>query len=211
MAELQMTMHQLLVKLKTIDDRINRSMEERFITSGKGKKPDFGGLTIEDMNSQLKAHFQTTKALISNKTALEAAKIKSNACTVVTIGNKTITVAEAIKMKETSKYTRSFLSRLMNQTQQAINDVNRKNEIVAERMHSQILAIGNTDDKSNSEFIKTYCDEYVESNGYILYDPNKLMTEVTKMQKEVEEFDSNIDAILSTSNALTMVDVILED
>ena len=97
MSMVKMTMHQLLALLKRYDDRVDNAINSLSVIA-------FSESQVSDEDaaktvSELTSSYDSATHLIDNYYALEAARIKSNAETIVEIGGVKYTVAEAIKRK----------------------------------------------------------------------------------------------------------------
>ena len=53
--------------------------------------------------------------------------------------------------------------------------------------------------------------KFVKENSYSILDPLKLEEKIVKLEKEISDFEVNVDAALSVSNAVTSVTVQLLD
>ena len=99
MATKEMNMHRLLSELKMLDKRISGYilpngrtgyMERQLELIGTAREIDktIGTQTRAEYTSMLSGNWQMIRALIRNKKTLEAAKVKSNAKTIVRIAGK---------------------------------------------------------------------------------------------------------------------------
>lgn len=207
MAKKTMTMHQLLAELKRYGGRINNAMRKPVVgvcIPGSTKTD-----VIDEKKTEYTANMASIEHLISNLNVLEAARIQSNATTMVTVGSKTYTVAEAIKRKHLIGYERDLLSTLRSSFVSAVNQVDNNN-IRVERDADQIFHDMVTGESVNpgADSIR---ENYIESHKSVLVDPCELAKKIDALEKSIEEFETNVDAALSVSNATTSVEVELED
>lgn len=207
MAKKTMTMHQLLAELKRYDDRITKAMRKPVVgvcTPGNTKID-----VIAEKRAEYVANMASIEHLISNMNVLEAARIKSNATTMVTVGSKTYTVAEAVKRKHLIAYEKNLLHVLQMAFTSVTNQVdsnNRNVEDCADKIFRDMV----TGDSINpgADSIRK---NYIESHESVMVDPCELSKKIDALEKSIEEFETNVDAALSVSNATTSVEVILED
>jgi formyltetrahydrofolate hydrolase len=115
-----------------------------------------------------------------------------------------MTVAEAIEMKSSIDYKKSLLLKLQLDYRNAINEVERKNNNFESRLNSYLESIGkNTklQDEETKKQIKTFTD----NNEAKLLDTLLIKKEINKLQEEIEVFESEVDLVLSESNAVTIL------
>ena len=211
-----MTMHQLLAELKTVDSRITKALSNNsFIGNYKGSPESE---EIEAANTKLRANYQSVTALIENKKTLEAVRAKSNNETKVVIGDNTYTVAEAIKRKHDIKYDKLLLSQLTAQLNETKRIVDNRNELVQrEKSNYALKTFEATKTEADVDLsvklakIAELEDKYVKENSYTILDPIGLQEKIEQMEKEISYFETNVEAALSVSNAITSVEVELRD
>jgi len=222
MATKQMNMHRLLAELKMLDKRINGYMPSSrdsrdFPMIGAARVSDakIGTQTREEYTSSLVSNWQTIQALIRNKKTLEAAKVKSNAETTVRIAGKEYTVADAIRRKADIRYDKALLAALEAQRQLAITavaDHNEEAELQADK-HVEAL-LGGAGAKSEAlpaKEIERQRESFLKNRRWDVIDPNGADAIIKAMREDIEAFEAEVDAVLSESNAITMVTVNLED
>ena len=214
--EKTMTMHQVLAELKVLDSRINKSLNVGLIASYKGEAPQSEKDAAENT---IKSAYDSVTHLIANKKALEIARAHSNDITMVKIGDKEYTVSEAIKRKHTIKYEKMLLQQMVDQMNRTKRDVENKNAEVerskqnyALRAYESVKTEADANDLSARLLkIAELEAKYVKENSYTILDPLKLEEKIIELEKEITEFEINVDAALSVSNAVTSVKVQLLD
>lgn len=204
----RMNMHRLLRRLKTYDDRINKLLREgQFVAAISSTDKDFKN--VEDVAVKIKSDFQKLNALINNKTVLEQAKIMSNSKTKCVIAGQEYTVAEAIKRKEKLAMEKSVLSTL--KAQKRVADANIGNEIdrLNMELNKKIKSIfGET--PTDHEAVEAYIKKFSEENAPIDVDPLNIVQLIDFLEKSITEFEIEVDSVLNESNAITMVEVVLD-
>lgn len=58
----------------------------------------------------------------------------------------------------------------------------------------------------DSEAMKALRKTYIENNKYDLIDPLDVASIMEKLENEINEFETEVDAALSVSNALTVIE-----
>ena len=215
MAEMnEMTIHQALVELKTLDARITKKMDSTvFIGSKKTNKGimlNFPDMTAKDFTDNVKAEYQSIRDLIKRRDSIKKAITMSNAVTEIKIGEETFTVAEAIEFKNHSlSYYSRLRDKLSRQYTNTVSIVENKNNLAEAECDSYILSITNSKDteSNNIELIEKLRKEYIFTHGVELVDPIGIKEELDKLDLFIDTFTSNIDSALSTSNALTTIKI----
>lgn len=203
-----MNMHRLLRRLKTYDARIKDLLNDgAFVATLTTKFVNYND--AEAVEERIKANYQKLQALINNKAILEQAKIMSNSKTMCEIGGKTYTVAEAIKRKENLAMEKQVLKALRSQRAAAVvnynNEIDRMNTAVESKVRN-IFGENPTD----TEAVETYIKNYGDKNAPKFIDPLKLETLIDELAKSINDFEVEVDAVLNESNAITIVEVVLD-
>lgn len=204
----RMNMHRLLRRLKTYDVRIKDLLNDgTFVATLTTKYVNYND--AEGVEEKIKANYQKLQALINNKAILEQAKIMSNSKTMCEIGGKTYTVAEAIKRKENLAMEKQVLKALRSQRAAAV--VNYNNEI--DRMNTAVESKVRTifgENPTDTEAVETYIKNYGDKNAPKFIDPLNLETLIDELAKSINDFEVEVDAVLNESNAITIVEVVLD-
>lgn len=208
-----MNMHKALVERKILPDRIYKLQREcEFIKAVKNNSKKIGGKTVRELEETMKANDQKLSDLENRLNALDDAITMSNGETTVTINGETITVSVAIERKK-KRVARLQARRdsLIMQYRDAMStyDMNsgdvledEANEYVQRILRSQ----GGTAEKSDDKFIKALHDSYIENNEFKLIDPLGVKDRIASLDDEIAELESEYDAALSVSNAITVIE-----
>lgn len=202
---MKMTIHQGLAELKLLDNRIRRGINQTYIgiKQNKADKVDRTNLTKDKFEEAAKANFASVTDLIARRQAIKNAITMSNAVTKVTIADKEMTVATAIELKQTIDYKKQLVIELKRQYNSMMSSLEDKNESAEYKIQSEVNAL-KSDDK---DVIKSYRDSIEEKYTWSLIDPLVLKDKIEALTKEVEDFENNVDFILSTSNATTTIEI----
>lgn len=207
----KMNVHQALTELKTIDARIEKAITSpMWVATAKHSSDNIRGVARKEWIDQVKENYQSVMDLIRRRDAIKRAVVNSNAVTKVKIAGVEYTVAEAIDKKN---HGMNFLERLSRRISHDYN--NCRDAIVYEngdrlelRADQYIKSlIGNTDTKGATKEITDMRNQFIEQQSYELIDPIKAVDVIKKLNDEMDAFLTNVDAALSTSNALTMITV----
>lgn len=210
----KMTIHKALAELKTLDDRIRKAMKEAtYVLAVKHSAEKINGKTVADFKDQMKSGYQKVTDLIARRDAMKRAVVLSNANTKVKVGNVEYTVAEAIEMKnhgvEFKKMLLQYITMAHNAAQ---NELNRNSgETLEKKAEQYVLSVISAQPKDSkmsidSDAMKALRNTYIENNTYDLLDPLKVAPIMETLDAEINEFEAEVDAALSVSNALTVVE-----
>lgn len=210
----KMTVHKALAELKVIDDRINKAISEGvYVIANKHSNEKIQGMTIEQFKEKMKASHQKVTDLINRRNALKRAVVLSNATTKIKIGNDEYTVAEAIEMKNHGmEFKTNYMRMIASQNLSAQADINRNSgEAIEKRAEQYVLSVIQAQPKDakmaiDSDAMQALRKDYIKNNTYDLIDPLKVNDIIEKMADEINEFNTEIDAALSVSNALTVIE-----
>ena len=210
----KMTIHKALAELKTMDDRINKTIRSTsYVLAAKHSAEKINGVKVNNFKEQMRSGYQKVTDLIKRRDAMKRAVVLSNATTKVKIGDDEYTVAEAIEMKNHGMEFRSALLRQMNSDYIAAqNDLARNGGEALEKKSEQyvlaVIAAQPKDSKmsADSDVMKGLRQTYIENNTYDLIDPLDITKVMEALDAEINEFNAEVDAALSVSNALTVIE-----
>ena len=210
----KMTIHKALAELKTLDDRIRKAMKEAtYVLAVKHSAEKINGKTVTDFKDQMKSGYQKVTDLIARRDAMKRAVVLSNANTKVKVGNVEYTVAEAIEMKNHGvEFKKMLLQYITMDHNAAQNELNRNSgETLEKKAEQYVLSVISAQPKDSkmsidSDAMKALRNTYIENNTYDLLDPLKVASIMETLDAEINEFEAEVDAALSVSNALTVVE-----
>lgn len=206
-----MTIHQALVELKTIDKRIGATIRDtEYVVANKHSNRKIGGVDVAEFSENVKSHYQKVIDLMARRNALKRAVANSNAVTKVEINGVTYTVAEAIEMKNHGlEYSRVLLDKLREDYTRAKMTADRYNgDDLARRADEHIrIMFGSTDVKGVTEDVKRVRADFITAQTMELVDPIDTHKKIEAIAKDIDSFESSVDAALSVSNALTTITI----
>lgn len=195
-----------MVELKTLDSRINKITDFTAWIVCKTKSKNTN-LVEEEFRKSTLSEYQSLNDLITRRDKLKNAIIKSNSLTMVNIGGKKLSVSEAIEFKKTIQYKKNILQKLKQQKQQATIEVELHKQRVQNKIDINIQQICSKESKSDENFIKSIIESSNKNDPIDLFDPLNLEKEIKDLETSIEDFEANIDYVLSESNALTCITV----
>lgn len=209
MKKIKMTIHRGLSELKTLDDRISKAIEKIQPTGvvQVGKKVN-NVYEKSYFDQQAKSDLQSFDDLLARRNNIKSAIVQSNSETKITIGTKTMTVADAITNKGVMSFKRTLVISLERKFKQSVGALNTNNEQVKTNSENLALAVaGNDQAKKDSKEATEVAKVYIDNNEFSLVDPLEVEKLIDKINTEISEFETEVDAVLSESNAVTFIEV----
>lgn len=204
----KMTIHRALSELKLIDAKIEKQINE-VAPSGimqKGKLVN-GYVQETDFEKSAKSKYDSVNDLIDRKNQIKSAIVAANGVTQVKVAEKQMTIADAINFKAVIKFKKKLIETLKARHRQAVGELNKQNEIVNANVQRILEAtFGKENVKVGKEDVEAVRKPYLEANEFHLFDPLKVDETVEKLEKEVSEFEAEVDAVLSEINAVTIIE-----
>jgi hypothetical protein len=206
-----MTVHKALSELKIIDDRIHKAIYTgTYCVANKHSNEKIKGVSIEQYKTDTTSYYDKATDLMSRRNAIKRAVVLSNAVTKVTIGESEYTIAEAIEMKNHGlDFKRVMLAVLEDQYNKAQAVILKENGTDLEkRAENYVVGIyGNKEGSVKTDDFEKAKKDFITSNSFELVDPIGILGKIESLEKEIAEFTADVDAALSTSNALTQIEI----
>lgn len=205
----KMTIHKALAELKVLDKRITSSISVQFCVANKHSNEKISGLALKDWKDIAQSNYQKANDLIRRNEAIKRAITLSNATTKVKVGDEEYTVAEAIWMKNHGMDSyKMLLQELQNQYGKAKIQCERENgETLEKRADEYIFGLFGSKEKTDGEEIENLRKTFIESQQYEIVDPNKIADKIQRLEEKISSFESEVDAALSVSNAITEIEI----
>lgn len=206
----KMTIHKALCELKILDSRINNAISSaRFCLANKHSNEKVNGVTVEEYQETMKASYNKASDLIRRREAIKRAVVLSNAKTIVKIGGKEYSVAEAIEMNNHGIDLKLQLKNAMKkQYDSAMTAIISKNSVVDDKATEYVVGLfGQKESKTANEEYEKARKSYIEANTMELIDPVNILEKIEALEVEIADFTTEVDSALSVSNALTEITV----
>ena len=206
-----MNIHQALVELKTLDKRIEAAINEgEWVVANKHSNTKISGVDLKEFAENIKSRHQKVASLIARAEAIKRAVVNSNAVTKVLVAGKEYTVAEAIEMKNNGvERKKKLIFRLHTDYAHAKAAADRANGPELERRADDYIRtmLGTTDVKGMTAEVQRMREEFITAQTMELVDPIGALEQMEALNEEITAFETNVDAALSVSNALTNIEV----
>lgn len=206
---MEITITRALSQLTLLDKRIQKAIHDiRFVHYVK-KSSDkvLVSQTREEFTNNQRAKYQSVQSLIALRQEIKSKIVLSNAQTKITVGDKTYTVAEAIERKTSISYEKDLLTQMKDRYNQTTSMVNMQNESAEEKALDIIKTIAGKDVKNIKLEDNEIAKQYLEQNSYELVGMLSLENMIYELDKQIDLFESNIDYVLSESNATTKITI----
>lgn len=198
-----------LRELKLLDQRITSSIQALPVADVKQEKFKekalLSNLNITQFENNAKAKLQSVEDLMKRKNDIKTAIVLSNAKTRVKVGTKEMTVAEAIEQKSSIDQKKALLSKLRAEFNRVHNQVEAQRAKVERDIEKLVEMNIGKDRKTDSEDFQKIAEPMLKANLYELIDPLKVKDRIETLEKEIEDFESNIDIALSEVNSKTEI------
>jgi hypothetical protein len=204
MANQGISITQALAEIKLLNNRIQKIIdddENKYVVM----KTKRSLLDTEKFATQARASIQSFHDLLHRYNAIKAAIVASNAVTKVSIAGKTYTVAEAVERKRSIKMEKALLEKLKAQHLAIQQEFKRHNEFETMRVDRLIQSELSKDSRTNVDIIKSLTETFLEDNKAEIIDPLNLSAKIATMEKEIEDFETTVDWVLSESNGRSYI------
>lgn len=216
---MKLTITRALVELKHINDKISRAISEGTFTGfsvGENEHQKYFKSTAKstaiskaELESSIQGSFDAVNSLIARRQKLKAAIILSNAKTEVTLGGNLITVAEAIEQKAMIPVLSLYLARLRQDKASSTSQVEQSNMKLEDKIQELTLAAVGAE--KGTKLDQGMLDAIAQSQNSrqisALVGATKSQKEIDKLVETLVQLQSELDFVLSESNAQTSIEV----
>lgn len=207
----KMTVSKGLKELKLSSDKITKTISQMnpyaVLISGKLKGVAVPASDIEKFKADQLALKQSVESLISRRTAIKNAIVLSNANTKVTIAGKEYTVAEAIEMKSGVSFLTELKRHLSNVSSRMRADLNKANEEQDYKVQQLINTLTGSDKNASTKNFEDQINIIKDQFKIELVESYDAEAVIKVLEKQIEDFELEVDDVLATSNATTEITV----
>ena len=209
----QISVTRALVDLKRLSDKINRAvLNGKFVSKTVGKnnyrKVVGTNMSVEEMTRTIQGSFDSVESLYDQRIKIKSAIVLSNANTMITLGGKVMSVAEAIELKTAIAFKQDYLTKLRQQLAVEMNEVTKTNVALDTLIETSINNIYGADKgKVTADIYQTVAAPQKEQKEAALLDPCKIEDKIKALEEEISLVVSELDFTLSEANARTMIEV----
>lgn len=202
---MSMSITQALPELKLLDKRIENIIDN--IYNWTKVNHNNVQIDVEKHKKDTEAEYQSFQDLIKRRDTIKRAIILSNAQTKVNIGSWEGTVAEAIEYKRSICNKRRLIHAMKNTLSDTRAEYDRIQTNVDSRLERLLQSELGKDMKTNPETIQALTTTFRNNNKVELLDPLGLADKIKSLESEFDSFETNVDWVLSQSNATTFIQI----
>ncbi|MGY3190072.1 hypothetical protein [Lysinibacillus sp. TE18511] len=204
----KISIHRALTELKMLNHRIEAATNEvSAVLANRKSNSKINGVEMQEYEKQMQASYDKVVSLIDYRNRIKALVVESNAKTKVIVGKEEMTVAEAIERKQSIQYEKELLEVMQQQYRSAVNTVAKENDALPAKLETYLVNILGNKEKQSPEEVKLHTETFMKRNEYELIDPMNVKKKIEALNNRIEEFESEVDAVLSESNATTFIEV----
>lgn len=205
----KITVHRALAELKTLDARIQKAINGAcYCFANKHSNTKVNGVEIDEFVTTMKDNYKSIRSLINRRNAMKKAVVLSNAVTEVEIGGVKYRVAEAIEMKNHGMDNYQVLVNAIDcnraVAQEAIDKYN--GDALEKKADDYVVGLYGSKEKATGAEAEATRKAYIEANTYDFVDPLGIATEQNNLETMIANFNAEVDAALSVSNAITEIE-----
>lgn len=202
---MEMSLHRIIAEIKATEQKLQAIQQGNYVFT----VPVDSVTDTDEAKKLSQSNFDTVAALLTKLAVLKAARNKANASTQVTIAGVEMTIDEALAKKAANVYQHTFLNTLRAQMNAGKARVDQVQAQIEQKIAQQVTAASTGTKKATEEEIRVF-RQLAERNtriGVVTFDG--LKDKIDQMAKELEQFATEVDYVLSEANATTKVEVSL--
>jgi len=204
----KMTIHRALSELKLIGAKIEAGIDA-VNPSGvvqKGKLVD-NIYPQETFEKAAKEKFQSVVDLITRRNKIKSAIVQANGNTTIKVAGQTMTIADAINLKTVVELKKKFIDTLKKRHGKSKINLEKGNAPVeANALKLAEVALGKQGIKIGDNDAQAVIEPFLLANKFTLVDPLDIEKKIATMEEEVNNFEAEVDAVLSEVNATTFIE-----
>lgn len=202
---MDMSINRALSELKLLNKKIADKTNRLEVAGGMQKVEEGVKKTFVDTAT---ANIQSIRDLIERRNVIKSLIVASNAETYVTVGTKSMTVAQAIERKTSIELEKDLNRRMREQYYGHKSNIEKHNDQCRGKADKQAeAALGAATEGDKGLQYKAIFDAYYDSNKAELLAPEGIEAQIENDQDSIDEFENEVDFILSESNTKTLITV----
>lgn len=199
-----MSITQALAELKLLRKRLDGVLDDaKFVALKTKTRP----VDTEKFSRSAQGSFQSFRDLLDRYNRIKAAIVVSNAAARVSVAGREYSVAEAVERKRSIETERRCLTLMQLQWQQVQREYENHNQTQQERLDKLVLQELGKDNKTSVEVVQNLTDAFWKNNKADVVDPLGLEERIKEYSKDIEEFELNVDWVLSEANGRVVIKV----
>ncbi len=205
----KITITEALVKLKTLESRINKGLAD--LTVVTAKKASSGNITNfmteAEFVAKAQSSYQSVVDLMTLRSNIKAQIAEANAKTIVTICGIDYTVTRAIEKKNSIHFEESLIDTLQDRLSIALSQASVYDKQAEQRANNYVEITLGGDKKNKVDEAQELYDTFFNKDRGVLVDPLKVIDLITEREKSVSDFLEEVDTKLVISNSTTFIEI----
>jgi hypothetical protein len=200
----EMTITRALAEKKMLEKRLDKEFNgASFISVRKNDRTLMPmGVNPKDQEEKIKASYQKIYDIIDRINTIKTKIADSNHNTVVTLAGVEMTVEEVLIEKQCIP----LKERLLNQMKHSLNTATACYEReVSKRDSSAVELRSQFGTSKSSDEVEKLIKNFLTLEEIEYIDPIDIRKQIEDLETWLEDFNSNVDFVLSTSNSLTKI------
>lgn len=200
MAQVEMSLHRVIAEIKSQEAKLAAINSTSFVATAAS-----GADGIDTYKKQSQAAIDKISSAMKNLAALKAARNKANTSVVVKIAGKELTIDEALSQKAALPYKQQLVNVLQSQYNQAEQLVKNADAQIEQKVNQNIAQMFSGTKKATEDEIALIRNTVSKANKQEIVATDGLKTLIDNLKKEIEEFTTEVDFVLSEANATNKV------
>ena len=210
MVQETMTVHKALCELKVLRKRIEKAIGDTkpiAVKDSASKKAD--GMDMSAFAKLAKGAHDSAITLIRRQNAIKAAINEHNSCVKINVCGKEYSIAQAIWLMQYGlEDKKRLLSRYAQMLAKADKQIETKNgDELTRRAESFAISMFGSKDKADPKEFNAVMDSYIANHTAEMYDPIDIRKVIADLEKEISDFESNVDSAIQVANATRTITI----
>jgi hypothetical protein len=195
---------QALAEIKLTRSRMENALDQTVFIKLK-KKRDM--MDVARFSKEAVSSFQSYTDLVKRYNTLKSAIVQSNAVTTVRIAGNVYTVADAVERKRTVEFDKQLLTVLRTQYDKVKTEYDQHMITEQARVERLVTTELSKDNKTNVDVVNQLTETFLAQNRAEIVDPLGLADQIRDLKRSIEEFETQVDWVLSESNGKTLIQI----
>ena len=207
---MEMSVVRALRELKLLNDRIHKEvMSIKYADTYQNRldRTLLTNLTKEEYTRKVKSVFQSVNDLIAYRNNLKKAILMSNSQTFINIADEHLSITEAIERKNSIAYEKLLLNKLKEDFTVCTKTIEEHQAKLDAQIEQHMATNYGADKEVHKDDYEKIAKPLMDALKLNMLDPLNLKNEIEKREKKIDAFESDIDIVLSESNAKTMITI----
>lgn len=213
MTKKTITIQEALRAIKLTEKKIAATNQAGLLVAVSYKDKAVVGNTtsLAKFNEQARANFQSNMDLIKYYHELKGKVAEKNALTEISIAGRKMSVSAAIEYKTSLVLERSMLDKLRSEYARAVKEMQLSEQKLQQDAENAATAMFSgtamTPERKSSDEYRKVIEDYKAARAVSIADPVKAEEEIKKLQDFIDDFDAEIDNLLTLSNVNTTIEL----